>query len=269
MSGRSQSVLGQGLSRQFTCSQKRFRPGAVLPRYVDIVDLSQEIYHSHPLHHVHPPTVLWTHHTYDEARHILSNTLDTDDPPFVWTSKMIQMNDHASTHVDALSHFGPGGTPIDEMDFDLFYGPGKAISITHYDGTSDAVIDVDDMETACQEADVDVEEGDILLIDTAHYAANNPHSAYVEDYVGLPTGATEWMVDRGVANFGVDAPGPDNSNDSTYPVNQVCREAGLPHMENLKNIDEVVGASFTFSGLPLKIRDGSGGPMRAVAILED
>jgi kynurenine formamidase len=53
--------------------------------------------------------VMWMHRTYDEARRILSNTFETDDPPFVWTSKMIQMNDHASTHVDALSHFGPNG----------------------------------------------------------------------------------------------------------------------------------------------------------------
>lgn len=236
---------------------------------VDIVDLSQEIYHKHPLHHVHPPTVMWTHHTYDEARRILSNTLDTDDPPFVWTSKMIQMNDHASTHVDAFSHLGPGGAPIDEMSFDRFYGPGKAISITHYDGASDAVIGVEDMEAACEEADVEVESGDILLIDTGHYAENYPDPAYVEDYIGLSAEATQWMVDRGVVNFGVDAPGPDNSNDNTYPVHQVCRDEALPHMENLKNIDEVVGETFTFSGLPLKLREGSGGPMRAVAILEE
>lgn len=235
----------------------------------EIVDLSQEIFHKHPLHHVHPPTVMWTHHTYDEARRILSNTLETDDPPFVWTSKMIQMNDHASTHVDALSHLGPGGTPIDEMSFDRFYGPGKAISITHYDGASDDVISVEDMEAACTDADVELEQGDVLLIDTGHYEEHYPDPAYVEDYIGLSADATRWIVEKGVVNFGVDAPGPDNSADSTYPVHQVCRDNALPHMENLKNIDEVVGQDFTFSGLPLKLREGSGGPMRAVAILEE
>jgi kynurenine formamidase len=236
---------------------------------VEIVDLSQEIYHKHPLHHAHPPTVMWTHVEYDEARRLLGNALDVDEPPFVYTSKMVQMNDHASTHVDAFSHLGPGGATIDEMSFDYFYGPGKAISITHYDGTSDAVFTVEDMERACDEAGVEIEEGDILLIDTGHYEANYPDPAYVEDYVGLSAEATEWMVEKGVVNFGVDAPGPDNSNDKTYPVHQVCRDAGLPHIENLKNIDQVVGEEFTFSGLPLKLREGSGGPMRAVAILEE
>lgn len=235
----------------------------------EIIDLSQEIYHKHPLHHAHPPTVMWTHHTYEESRRILGNALGTDDPPFMWTTEVIQMNDHAPTHVDAIAHFGPGGATIDEMSFDHFYGPGKAISVTKYDGASDDVITVEDMEEACDDAGVTVEEGDILLIDFGHYEASYPDPAYVEDYIGLSAGATEWMLDKGVVNFGVDAPGPDNSNDNTYPVHQICRDENLPHMENLKNIDKVVGRDFTFSGLPLKIRDGSGGPMRAVAILED
>jgi kynurenine formamidase len=233
----------------------------------EIVDLSQEIYHKHPLHHVHPPTVMWTHHTYEEAERILGDALGTDDPPWSWTSNVLQMNEHASTHVDALAHLGPGGKTIEEMSFDRFYGPGKAISITHYDGESDAVISVEDMKTACDEAGITVEEGDILLIDTGHYEETYPDPAYSENYIGLSAEATEWMVEKGVMNFGVDSPGPDNSNDNTYPVHQVCRDEGLPHMENLKNIDEVVGEEFTFSGLPLKIREGSGGPMRAVAIL--
>lgn len=79
-------------------------------------------------------TVMWTHHTYDEIRQILGETLGIADPPFVWTLKMIQMNDSMSIHVNPLSHFGPEGALINEMSFDWFYCPGKVISITQYDG---------------------------------------------------------------------------------------------------------------------------------------
>jgi hypothetical protein len=40
------------------------------------------------------------------------------------------------------------------MSFDRFHGTRKAISITHYDGATDSVITVDDMETTGEEADV-------------------------------------------------------------------------------------------------------------------
>ena len=43
---------------------------------------------------------------------------------------------------------------------------------------------------------------------------------------------------------------------------------GPTHIENLCNLDKVVGKRFTFIGLPLKIRTGTGSPLRAVAILD-
>jgi len=237
-----------------------------MPQYVD---LSQEIYHKHPLHELHQTTAIWTHHTYEEGERILRDGLGGEDPPFVYSTNTLLMNEHGPTHVDALAHFGPDGTTIDNMSLDNFHGNGKALNITKYDGASDEKIDVADMEEACDEAGVELEDGDILLVNTGHYDENYPSQAYVDDYVGFTAEATEWMIDHGVKNIGVDAPGPDNSNDLRFPMHQVCRDRGVPHMENMKNIDKVVGEEFTFSGFPLKIREGTAGPMRAVAILED
>jgi kynurenine formamidase len=49
----------------------------------------------------------------------------------------------------------------------------------------------------------------------------------------------------------------------------MCREQGITHYENLANLDQVVGRRFTFAGFPLKFRDGTGSPVRAVAILNE
>lgn len=235
----------------------------------EIVDLSQEIYHKQPVHELHQSTAIWTHHTYDEGAELLGDALGTDDPPWVYSTKSILMNDHGPTHVDAFAHLGRDGDPINEMSLDYFYGPGKAIEITKYDGASDEVITAEDMDEACADAGVGIEDGDILLVNTGHYEEQYPTKAYVNDYVGFSREAAEWMVEKGVKNFGVDAPGPDNSNDMSFPTHQVGRDNGVPHMENLKNIDQVVGESFTFYGFPLKIRGGTGGPIRAVAMLEE
>ncbi|HJO93368.1 MAG TPA: hypothetical protein QF753_08205 [Victivallales bacterium] len=45
------------------------------------------------------------------------------------------------------------------------------------------------------------------------------------------------------------------------------KQFGVPHIENLCNLEKVVGKKFIFSGYPLRIRNGSGSPIRAVAIL--
>lgn len=236
---------------------------------VELIDLSQKIYHKHPLHELHPPTVMWTHHTYDEAEEILRDALDGEDPPFIYTTKTIQMCDHGPTHADSFAHYGPGGATIDEMSLEYFYGRATAIAVTKYEGSQDTYIEPEDLQEACENASVTIEEDDILLIHTGHYDATYPSREYVTDFVGLSAAATEWLVDRGVKTFGVDLPGPENSDDVTMPCHQVCREHEIPHIENLRNIDQVVGETFTFSGFPLNIEEGTGGPMRAVAILEE
>ncbi len=49
----------------------------------------------------------------------------------------------------------------------------------------------------------------------------------------------------------------------------MCRKYGITHFENLANLDQVVGKRFTYIGFPLRIREGTGSPVRAVAVLED
>ena len=57
--------------------------------------------------------------------------------------------------------------------------------------------------------------------------------------------------------------------DKTYPCHTVCSERRVTHIENLCNLDKLVGKRFTFIALPLKIRKGTGSPLRAVAILPE
>ena len=78
-----------------------------------------------------------------------------------------------------------------------------------------------------------------------------------------------WLVEKGIKTFGVDAPSLDNPISRTYPLHMMCRKYGITHFENLANLDQVVGKRFTFMGFPLKIRNGTGSPVRAVALLED
>jgi len=56
---------------------------------------------------------------------------------------------------------------------------------------------------------------------------------------------------------------------SNREVHQICGELGFTHYENLVNLHRLIGRGrFRYIALPLKIRGGTGSPVRAVAIFD-
>jgi kynurenine formamidase len=227
-----------------------------------IVDLSQEIYPEMPVFPGHLKTVLWEHASHDE-------TALNFEGGFSYRSWGLLLSDHGPTHVDAISHFDPldGAPTIDRMPLSSFYRPGTCIDLSEFAPRTD--ITCDDLERATQAAGDLIREGDALLIYTGTHSRCGGTASYARDYAGLSESAAEWIVERGISIFGVDAPSPDNPASRSYPVHMMCRRTGITHYENLANLDQVVAKRFTFIGLPLKIRGGTGSPVRAVAVLDD
>lgn len=232
----------------------------------EFVDLTQELYGDQPVYHTHQETVVWTDTSHEDTERALEQELG-EEPPFTFETRGILLCDHGPTHVDAPRHYKPDGTSVEEMPLERFFTPGKAIEVTHREPGD--YITADDLERACQEDGTTVEEGDALLVRTGHYDRTYPSPEYSENYPGLNREATQWLIDQGVVNFGVDQPSPDTPDDPTYPCHTLCKEHDLPHVENLQNIDEVVGRDFTFIAFPLAIREGTGSPIRAVAMLDE
>jgi len=114
-----------------------------------------------------------------------------------------------------------------------------------------------------------LERGDALLLRTGTFDRYGGTEDYTSRYTGLDEACGEWLVERAVKVFGVDSPSPDNPISRTYPIHMMCRARHITHYENLANLDQVSGRRFTFAGFPLRIRGGTGSPVRAVAIVED
>ena len=70
--------------------------------------------------------------------------------------------------------------------------------------------------------------------------------------------------------FGVEAASPGRPGRTISRSHHVCRDLGFTHMEGLCNMERLVGKGrFRFIGFPLKIKGGTGSPIRAVAMLDD
>jgi kynurenine formamidase len=231
--------------------------GAVSP---ELIDLSQEIYQGMPVYPGHLKTVIWEHASHAE-------TARNFEGGFSFRSSGLLMSDHGPTHVDALAHLDPrpGAPAIDAMALDTFYGDATCVDVSHK-GPHDYV-SAEEMDAAEAAGGVRVEPGMILLIRTGTADRLGGTPEYTSQYPGLDESAAGWLRDRGVKAFGVDSPSPDNPISRTYPVHMMCRAEGITHFENLANLDRVVGRAFTFIGFPLRIRAGTGSPVRAVAVL--
>jgi kynurenine formamidase len=228
----------------------------------ELIDLSQEIYQGMVVYPGHLKTVIWTHHEHEE-------TVSKFEGGFSYASRGLLLSDHGPTHVDAISHLDPrpGALAIDEMPLNVFYGPAVCVDVSGAAPRTD--ISDTDMEDALARSGVDLHPGDILLMRTGAFERHGGTGSYISDYPGLDADASQWLVDRGVKSFGVDSPSPDNPASTTYPCHMMCRAHGITHYENLANLDRLVGRRFTFAGFPLRVRAGTGSPVRAVAILDN
>jgi kynurenine formamidase len=233
-----------------------------------VIDLTQEIYNGMPVFPGHLKTVVFPFHTHEETM----GTVHGTKGDFSYTTFGLLMCDHGPTHVDSIWHISnkPGAKKIDEIAVENFVTGAVCLDFTHI--KPKGIISVKDLETALAKAKHDVRKGDTVLIYTGHYEKTYPKKEYLTENAGLDYDGTAWLAKLGVVNIGIDASTIDscgNTASKFFPAHEVCAEYGVMNTENLCNLGKVAGKRFTYVGLPLKIRGGTGSHIRAVAILEE
>jgi kynurenine formamidase len=227
-----------------------------------VIDLTQEIYTGMPVFPGHLKTVVWDYVTHEETKRIMTEG-------YSYTTRGIMISDHGPTHVDAICHIDPkeNAPCIDKMPLETFFGPALCLDLSELpEGT---LFSPDDIKEAEKRVGQEIRPGDIVLFYTGHYDRHYPNHEYLEGYSGFSYDAAEYLIEeRKIKNWGVDNPSPDKPPTTNYPVHQHYRRTHVPHMENLCNLDKLIGKRFMFYGFPLKIRGGSGSPIRAVAVID-
>lgn len=257
---------------------------------VELIDLSGYVEAGQPVYSSNQRTQFWTTSTHEEAGYAQLQQVDeptdtierhlsrAEEGEHVQTRAML-LSEHGPTHVDALSHIHPKYYPeetIDAMSLDRFYGDAVGIDVSHV--APEEFITIDDVRNALADYDLEIRDGDAITLHTGHRKRHygldgyEKRHAYVTEYTGLDGDAAAWLGERGVGNIGIDAPSIDHASGletAEYPAHDMCAEYRMINMENLANLDRVAGLRYTLCAFPLKLRDGTGSPIRPVAILEE
>ncbi|MDF2156347.1 cyclase family protein [Algoriphagus sp. CAU 1675] len=126
------------------------------------------------------------------------------------------------------------------------------------------MIEPEEMEQVCQQAKVEIHQGDTVLIRTDHFSRHFGTENWGNG-PGISTAAARWLRAKKIAAFGVETMSPGIPKISNKEVHLICGEMGFTHYENLINLDPLTGIGrFRFIALPLKIRGGTGSPVRAI-----
>lgn len=229
----------------------------------EIIDLSQEIYSGMPVFPGMPAVSITVHASHEQWERIQDSQVIT---PAV---NRLEFGEHTGTHVDALSHMARQyrGQSIENMPIGMFYTKGICLDLSHK-GKGE-LIDAADLEAALRRATTAIETGDTVLLYTDHYrrAFGTPEW---DNGPGISAQAARWLGSKRVAAFGVETAAPGVRHVSNSEVHRICGELGFTHYENLINLHQLVGRGrFRFIGLPLRIRGGTGSPVRAVAVFGD
>lgn len=174
---------------------------------------------------------------------------------------------------------GKRAITIDEVPLDWCFRPGVKLDFRHLpDGH---VVTPDQVEAELARIGHTIQPLDIVVVNTAAGAAYGQPD-YINKGCGMGRDATLWLLERGVRVTGTDAWSWDapflltarrwmETHDPSiiWEGHRASMTIGYCHLEKLANLEALPATGFTVSCFPVKLKGGSAGFTRAVAIMED
>ena len=188
--------------------------------------------------------------------------------------------EHGGTHLDAPVHFAAGRHTADQIPLEQLIGAAVLIDVT-----DKCAADRDYQITVADFQRWEAEHGelprDVILLlrtgfgrfwpDRERYMGTAERGAGAVaklHFPGLHPDAARWLTaNRSIKAVGLDTPSIDFGQSKLFESHRVLFDKNVPAFENLANLDRLPPTDLHVVALPMKIKNGSGGPLRAVAIV--
>jgi len=178
-----------------------------------------------------------------------------------WNATTLALYSHSGTHMDAPRHFIESGQTLDSISLDRFLGTAKVVDLTPV-----VPCELISVEKFRERIDI-LEPGDRLLLRTDwHHRFGT--SDYRNELPRISVDLAKWLVSNQVAMIGVEPPSVADVNnlDELTEVHRILFEGDILIVEGLANLDQLKSSVIEFMAFPLRIENGDGCPVRAVAV---
>jgi len=239
------------------------RPAAaIVLRYVDLThDLSSD-------------SIFWpTGETFQ-----LTKVADgVTDKGYYYASNSFSGNEHGGTHLDAPVHFAQGHWTVEQIPLDRLIGSAIVVDVSAASAANaDYQVSVADFN-GWEAKHGEIEPDSIVLIRTdfskrwpdarSYLGTDEKGDGAVAKlhFPGLQPDAARWLVEKRVKAVGLDTASIDYGQSTLFESHRILYERNIPAFENLAALDMLPPRGATVYALPMKIKGGSGGPLRAIA----
>jgi arylformamidase len=192
-------------------------------------------------------------------------------------AQTLVMPEHTGSHVDAPRHNFKELAAIDEYPVDYLIGPYKKYNLSSYDPQPGEPISLKIIKEVENRDQIKPMKDDIILLDFGWDKYYKPDSTDLNERKwwelnepGLTEDVCKYFYESGIKAIGADTPAVDISvKDGVVKCAYGHKKYFLPNdiliMEGFQNMNRAP-ATGIFIAIPLKIKDGSGSPIRPLLL---
>ncbi|WP_225587108.1 cyclase family protein [Algoriphagus sp. Y33] len=197
---------------------------------------------------------------------------------YYYSSFTIVSPEHGGTHLDAPIHFYEKGETVDELSLSKLTGEAVVIDVSDQ-ALEDRDYLIDSAAILNWEAEHGKIPGQTIVLFRTGYGKFYPdREAYFGTaktgaeaipelhFPGIQPETAAWLAkNRKVKAVGLDTPSLDYGQSKDFATHQALMGNQIPGFENVANLDLLPAKGIYVVALPMKIKDGSGGPLRIIA----
>jgi len=197
-----------------------------------------------------------------------------------YTAYSVRTAEHGGTHLDAPIHFAANTWTADEVPLSSLILPAVVVDVTDEATSNRDYLLTADILKQWEAQHGQIPKGSAVLMNTG-FAKFWPDQ---EQYMGTPKRGPEAIAElhfpgfsesaarflaaeRGVAAVGLDTPSIDYGQSKDFIAHQILYSQNIIGFENIASMSELPATGAWIVALPMKIRDGSGGPLRIIALI--
>ena len=202
------------------------------------------------------------------------------DGGFYYSAYNFEAAEHGGTHMDSPIHFYKNKRSVEQVPIEQLIGPAVVIDISKKaENNRNYQLQIADIKAFEKKYGV-IPQGSILLINTGSAAFYHDKEKYMGttkrgaqgvkalSFPGIhPDTATFIVKNRKIKAIGLDTPSLDYGKSTHFESHVILFKHNIPGFENVTNLDRLPATGAVVIALPMKIRGGSGAPLRIVAFV--
>ncbi len=174
--------------------------------------------------------------------------------------ELLFLSSHTGTHLDAPYHFVKNGLKINQIPLERLIGQAIIIKLTKTKNATITKLDI----TLFEKKNGKISNFSSVFFFTG-WQKNLKKDNYFTENPGLTISAAKYLASKKINLVGIDSPSIDLGKDTSFSVHHILSKNDILIIENLANLNKISSKEFNFTILPLKLKNATGSPVRAVA----